>query len=261
MDTFETQYGKITLYKNEAYIRGAFVAGSYWDIDTMLMLKKYIDPNRNILEIGAHCGTSSIIYASFLNPGKKVYVYEPQERMFELLLHNIEQNNLQGKIIPFKKGVFCYSGSGTMNNIDLDGGGGNVQKRYHEEADQPCNFGGVCLGTEGEQIMMTTVDEMGHDDIGFIHCDAQGAEPFIFSAAKNLLQRDRPIVYYENNAKHALYLHDTVCAAHPTYIEQSKFDVEQYCRTVLNYKDAVYNFNGGIDDLILPDIIAGEYVM
>ena len=60
MDTFKTKYGTITLYKNELYIRNDFVKGKYWDEDTLLQLKKYIDPTRNILEIGGHCGTSSL---------------------------------------------------------------------------------------------------------------------------------------------------------------------------------------------------------
>ena len=34
MDTFDTEYGRVTLYQNEAYIDMPFRQGSYWDIDT-----------------------------------------------------------------------------------------------------------------------------------------------------------------------------------------------------------------------------------
>lgn len=34
---------------------------------------------KNILEIGAHCGTSTIVYSSFLDNNSKIYVYEPQK--------------------------------------------------------------------------------------------------------------------------------------------------------------------------------------
>lgn len=107
METHSTKYGLITLYQNEVYIGSEFKQGRYWDIDTMLKLRRYIDPRRNILEIGGHCGTSSIIYASFLNVPQKVYVYEPQRNMYDLLVHNIHQNHLQNKIIPHPLGVFC----------------------------------------------------------------------------------------------------------------------------------------------------------
>ena len=258
METFQTKYGKISLYSNERYIIEPFRNRSYWDIDTLTRLKQYINPDRNLLEIGGHCGTSSIIYASYLNPGKKVFVYEPQKKMYELLVHNIQQNDLTDKIIPFNKGVFCFTGKGNMNNTDLDGGGGNIQKRYNEESNKACNFGGVCLGTDGEEIETTTIDAMGHEDIGFIHCDAQGAEPFIFSAGKELLSRDKPVVYYENNAKHSVYLHNAVVSAYPTYTNESRFNVETYCRNILKYNRIIRKFNGGIDDLLMLDLSAPE---
>ena len=68
-----------------------------------------------------HCGTSSIVYASYLNQASKLYVFEPQINMYNLLLKNIKQNALENKIISYNKGVFCYNGSGNMNDIDLDG--------------------------------------------------------------------------------------------------------------------------------------------
>jgi predicted O-methyltransferase YrrM len=103
METYNTNYGLITLYKNDVYIRGAYKNGRYWDIDTLLQLCKYINTNRNILEIGGHCGTSSIVYSSFLNNKQKLYVYEPQQNMYNLLVKNIEQNNLQNaQIEKFK---------------------------------------------------------------------------------------------------------------------------------------------------------------
>ena len=50
METFTTDYGLITLYKNETYIINAFKRGSYWDINSLLMLKQYINPKSNILD-------------------------------------------------------------------------------------------------------------------------------------------------------------------------------------------------------------------
>lgn len=108
-------------------------------------------------------------------------MYEPQLNMYNLLVRNINQNNLKNKIIPNNLGVFCFEGKGKMNNIDLDGGGGVVSKRYHEESHLNCNFGGIGLGSDGEEISLTTIDNMKLDDIGYIHCDAQGSENFIFS--------------------------------------------------------------------------------
>ncbi len=39
MNTYKTNYGLITLYKNEVYIGEQFKQGKYWDEKTLLNLK------------------------------------------------------------------------------------------------------------------------------------------------------------------------------------------------------------------------------
>lgn len=252
METYNTKYGLITLYKNEYYIGNEFKRGNYWDIDTLLKLGEYINPNRNILEIGGHCGTSSIVYSYFLNNDKKVFVYEPQRNMYNLLVHNINQNNLQHKIIPNNLGVFCFEGSGRMNNIDLDGGGGVVEKRYNQENHLGCNFGGLGLGCDGENINLTTIDAMKLDDVGYIHCDAQGSENFIFSKGVETIKKYRPVILYENNELYGRYLYNNVCNSYPNYKSESKFNIKKYCMEELNYSKFIDKFNGSIDTLLIP---------
>jgi len=252
MQTYDTTYGLITLYRNEIYIGSEFKNGRYWDIDTLLMLRKYINPNRNILEIGGHCGTSSIVYSSFLNNEKKMYVYEPQRNMYNLLVKNINQNNLQNKIIPHNLGVFCFEGGGKMHNIDLDGGGGVVSERYNKESHLGCNFGGIGLGTGGESIKVTTIDNMNLDDVGYIHCDAQGAENFIFSKGIETIKKYRPVILYENINFYGNYLYDNICKSYPTYKEESIFDIKKYCMEELNYSSFIDRFNNGMDTLLIP---------
>jgi FkbM family methyltransferase len=252
METYKTKYGLITLYKNECIIGNDFKHNKYWDEDTLIKLREFIDPARNILEIGGHCGTSTVVYSSYLNNDKKVYVYEPQLNMYNLLVQNTNQNNLQSKIIPHNLGVFCYDGKGKMNDIDLDGGGGTVSKRYNEENNLGCNFGGIGLGEKGEEINLTTVDSMKLDDIGFIHCDAQGSENFIFSKAMETIKKYRPVILYENNELYGRYLYDNVCKSYPNYTKESKFDVKKYCMEELNYSKFIDRFNGSIDTLLIP---------
>jgi len=252
METFQTKYGLVTLLSNDHVIKSPFTQNQYWDEDTLHKLKQYIDPNRNILEIGGHCGTSSIVYSSYLNDGKKVFVYEPQNVMYNLLVRNITQNNLQNKIIPNNLGVFCYKGPGIMNNIDLDGGGGTVSKRYTDEKHLECNFGGIGLGTEGEKINLTTIDDMNLDNIGYIHCDAQGSESFIFSKGINTIARCKPVILYENNVTYGRYLYDTVCKAYPMFKDESEFNIDKFCMEELNYSTKIDRFNGGLDTLLIP---------
>ena len=65
--TYNTKYGLITLYNNDYYIAREFKKNKYWDEDTLLKLRDYINPNRNILEIGGHVGHQLL----FIRPFKR----------------------------------------------------------------------------------------------------------------------------------------------------------------------------------------------
>ena len=90
------------------------------------------------------------------------------------------------------------------------------------------------------------------DDIGFIHCDAQGSENFIFSKGIETIKKFRPLIFYENNEIFGRYLYDNVCKSYTNYIEEGKFDVKKYCMEQLNYSKFIDRFNGGIDSLLIP---------
>ena len=171
--------------------------------------------------------------------------------MYSILTKNINQNNLQDKIKAFNMGVFCYDGIGTMNNIDVDGGGGRVDKRYNKESNLPCNFGGICLGETGEPVNLTTIDSMNLEDIGFIHCDAQGSENFIFSKGIKTIADNRPVIYYENKDPHGDYLYNIIRRNYPQYEQESLFDIKT-CMDVLNYSEYIVSFEGGGDSLLIP---------
>jgi FkbM family methyltransferase len=266
---YDTKYGLISMYKNEMYIGKAFKNNIYWDELTLIKLSEYIDPNKNIIEIGAHCGTSTIFYAKLLNEGSYVYAFEPQIKQYELLVKNIKSNGLENKIKAFNFGVFCFSGKSYMNNIDLDGAGGKYLNRYNEESELDCNFSGACLGSEltkvgensendendenGEQINLITLDSFKEfENIGFIHCDAQGAENFIFSNSTNILNKFKPVIFYENNFEYGRHLHDFICEKYQKYKKESEFDIKKYCSETLGYNKFIDKFNDSIDTLLIP---------
>src|SRR3989338_1872811 len=248
--TYDTHFGRITLYKNDL-IRGQFDNNSYWEINEFISLLPYINRDKNILEIGGHCGKSSILYAQFLNDNSKVYVYEPQLNMFNLLLHNITNNNLDHKIIPYNNAVFCDNISMQMNNIEV--GMGTTVNSSYSDTNSPCNFGGLCLGTSGESIDAITIDSMKLQNIGFIHCDAQGSENFIFSNALETITHDKPVIFYENNEKYDKILYKTVCTSYPQYLTHSQFSIESYCIHKLKYSAVKYSFpDNSYNDLLIP---------
>lgn len=241
METFITKYGKITLKTNEEHIIQPFRKNRYWDDYSLNKLKPYIDCDKNILEIGGHSGTSTLAYSTFLDKGK-IYVYEPQKEMFNLLIKNIQDNNLKN-VYPFNMGVFCFNGKGNMCDRTLDGK--NINEKLVNN-DKILNYGGACLGGEGEEINLITIDDMNIDNIGFIHIDAQGCEPFIFIKSLNMIKKYRPVIYYEKPERKFI---KNIIQSYPKYEEFKSFNIKKYCIDNLNY----YHINITNNILLIPN--------
>ena len=252
IQTFDTKYGYVSILENDVYIAREFKNGKYWDENTLLLLRDHIDPNKNIIEVGAHVGTSSIVYSSFLNPDSKLYAFEPQRKLFQLLVRNIYQNNLQNQIVPYNSAVFCVAGKAHLNAVDLDGGGGIVARRYTDESHLNCNFGGIGLGDGGEDCCVLTIDSLNLPNIGFIHVDAQGAENWILYGGIGTIRKFKPVILFEDNQNHARILYNTVFYNYPQYATEGLFNVVDFCVNQLGYRAVFPRFNGSIDTLLIP---------
>jgi hypothetical protein len=90
------------------------------------------------------------------------------------------------------------------------------------------------------------------NNIGFIHCDAQGAENFIFSKGVEMIKKNRPVILFEDNELHGRYHFDNVCKSYPQYNEESKFNLKKYCMEELKYSTCIDKFNNSIDVLLIP---------
>jgi FkbM family methyltransferase len=249
---FDTKYGKIFLNKNDKYFVDVFSKNEYWDDKQLCILKdKYIPNDKNILEIGAHSGTSTIFYSTILKENNIIYAFEPQKQMFTILNKNVKINNLDSKIKTFNSAIFCKTGQINMHSEDVDGPSkGNISKLQSENKE--INYGGICLGKNGELTSCIKLDDLDFENIGYIRCDAQGAEPFIFSAATQFIKNHRPVILYEDINLYGNYLFNIIISSYPEFISNSKFDIKKYCIEELGYY-CISNFNNsGFDSLLLP---------
>jgi len=251
-ETFYTKYGIITLNSKDVYFINSFKKNKYWDETTLQYLKNNFIYSGNILEIGGHSGTSTLFYAKCLNKNCKIYSFEPQKKMYELLMYNIKQNNLEDKVEIFNKALFCYNGTINMNNIDMDGPHKNNSISKLENDKKYINYGGLCLGNSGELVECITLDSLNMTDIKFIHCDAQGSEPFIFFKGKEFIKKHKPIILYENSDLHGKYLLNCIKKNYPIYKIEAEFDIKQFCIKELNYT-YIDNLAGSrVDTLLIP---------
>jgi FkbM family methyltransferase len=231
---------ELDLFANDEFIAGTFAQGSYWNAEKLEMVRALVDPERSVLEVGCHCGTDSVQYASWLRGERaSFHGFEPQANLFRLLRRNLERNGLLPRAKLWNAAVFHESSSEgvRMHDTFLDGSShaARVDARYGSA--EPCNFGGLALGTGGEAVATWKLDDLLHaiDNLGFIHSDALGAEPFVFWGARELLRRDRPVIVFEHSPSFVNH----VAACHPDVpAEIRTFDVVAFCTNELGYRTA-----------------------
>jgi FkbM family methyltransferase len=158
---------------------------SYGEVDLLAMLLK---PTNNVLEVGSNIGAHTVPLARDIVPQGLVYAFEPRRLVFQLLCANIALNTLRN-VHAFQRAVGREAATlreGTLPD--------NVTS----------NVGAYVLGKiEGDS---ETIDVIRADDwlhrfprFSLIKADIEGYERDFLLGAQALLQRDRPMLYLEND--------------------------------------------------------------
>lgn len=143
-----------------------------------------VKPNSTVLDIGANFGYNSIVMADRVGQQGKILCFEPQRLMFQQLNANIALNNIFN----------CYTYNLALSN--------EVNQTLHMEIGDETNIGATCIGSGGEQIKTTTIDELNLDKLDFIKMDAQGYEPFILEGGTSTIQKFMPDIFIEIEPPH-----------------------------------------------------------
>ncbi len=116
----------------------------------------------------------------------RVYAFEPQRRVFQVLCCNLAQNEVAN--------VFAYFAA-----IGQSNGTAKIPTPNYAQAG---NYGGVSVTEgEGETVPMMTIDSMKLDAVHLMKIDVEGMESDVLAGAKMTIKRHRPVLYLENDRK------------------------------------------------------------
>lgn len=173
--------GRLAAYVNDIPFRNHVSNGYVFEQDLIYgILKPYIENSKYIVDVGAHTGHHTVSYSK-INPEAKIYSFEPQKAMFDLLEVNV--NNLNKEQ--------CKN----VNIFNFGLGDKHCVKHFTENS-----FGGSAfLGEGGEQVNIITLDSMNLPGCNFIKIDVEGYEPFVLKGSMNTIKKYRPIICFEDN--------------------------------------------------------------
>jgi len=179
----------IAVFANDWIGANIFLKGIYEKdiIDDLFCVIDELDKdiyNNSILDVGANIGNHSIQFSKKFD---KILSFEPHKRIFEILSSNVKQF----------KNIECF-------NFGL--GKKNCQINLFEDSQ---NFGASSSTNNSETKSHSKIEIKKLDDffsnmtqkISLIKIDVEGMEYDVLLGAKNIIEKNKPIICFEQNKK------------------------------------------------------------
>lgn len=165
-----------------------------WEKTSVAVFERYARDARLILDIGANIGHHSVVLSRLLGPGGRLFAFEPQMQMYNLLNANLVLNGCTN-VEPHRIALGAAPQRLRMHPISYD---------------SFANFGalGVQPGTDAATGSGEVIDVMCLDDfvderglnveaIDFIKMDVQSFELFTLQGGLRTLKAARPVLFFE----------------------------------------------------------------
>jgi FkbM family methyltransferase len=154
---------------------GAYLEICVYDIYIRELLKK----GMNVIDIGAHIGTYSILAAEKVGPAGKVVSVEPEPRNYEQLKKNIELNKFKN-VITKNMALSDHEGLEKLY-LNIDNSGGH-SLTFQKDKNSYIN---VTVKT-----LDNLIEELNLKKIDIIKIDAEGSEIPILKGAEKTLKNN-----------------------------------------------------------------------
>lgn len=186
IQTTDKGLGSFLVLKND--LIGRFINyHGVWENHLYQIYSKLIKPKDIILEGGANVGFHTVQFAKLASKGK-VYAFEPQKLVFNLLSSNILLNNQSHNTNQYRLALGDKSGVLYMQPLS----------RF-DQKDGCHNYGGRGLTTqdEGEEVEIITFDSLNIKP-NMIKLDIQGSEIYALKGMEKTIDKCEPWFLLEN---------------------------------------------------------------
>lgn len=150
-----------------------------YELDTVRVCRRLIKPGMIVVDIGAHVGYFTLLFARLVGTGGKVYAFEPHPNNCAILRRNIERRRLSNVTI-IAKAVSDKEGPMPLYETSLSMGHSLIAAKPH---------------VSQVVVESTSLDAfLGKSDIrsvNLVKVDAEGAEFAILDGMQSLVNRSR----------------------------------------------------------------------
>lgn len=156
------------------------------------VVKKYVDPQKDVLDVGANVGLFAILFSKIISCNNRVLAVEPAPLALDYLRRNIERNCPSQTIIVFEGLATNEESIFRLNIIQGMEEYSSLGNIVHPSVQGRSN--------ESIEVKSSTIDNIVNEfnlKPGFIKIDTEGAEYLVVSGAINTLMKYRPVILSE----------------------------------------------------------------
>ena len=186
-----TAWGAILIADPEKTIGHSIWTTGVYDLNVSELLIRLIRPGDVVIDAGANIGYMTVLAASAVSNGGRVLAFEPNPELFELLVRNIE--NCTDSSVVTARAIALGAHSGSVQLVLPGALASNDGLSFVGHPRSPLD--------RSIEVSQTTLDAaVGHDIVGVLKIDVEGAEPEVLRGAKHLLRdhRVRDVIFEDH---------------------------------------------------------------
>lgn len=154
-------------------------SNSFYELKLLNKVKS-LNLNGTYVDVGANIGNHTLFFSQICN-SKKVISIEMDKKIFDVLDTNVTENNSNEKV--------------TLYNIGI----GEKEKKVRTSSPDLNNIGMTKIIDENGDVLVKTLDNLlqNETDVSLIKIDVEGYELNVLNGAKNLINKNLPVIISE----------------------------------------------------------------
>jgi FkbM family methyltransferase len=187
--TMPCRYGDMSFYRTDKWLGRSLELYGEWSESEADLFRRVINPGDVVVEAGANVGALTLPIIHHLGPEGRIFAFEPQGEIFDLLSRNTEQCELRyGTVVGFRTALSAQAATIRIPKPDYSRG--------------LCNPGGfelVEVEEDGQEVEVRTLDSFELKRLNFLKADVEGHELQVLMGAEETIARCRPLLYVEDD--------------------------------------------------------------
>lgn len=189
------KWGNFNLIEGDFISTYARTYGEWSEVEVEFF-RSILEPHHNAIEVGSNIGMHAIPIASKISQGK-LFCFEPQRPIFQVLCSNIVLNQLTN-VYTYNQGVSDDKGEIEISSSNYE----NSWNYGSFSIDQGFNTEGTFEGEVHKEFCeIVTIDE--HSEIQklphlqLLKIDAEGFDLHVLRGARKTIEKHHPIIFVE----------------------------------------------------------------